>query len=60
MTTYTRQNKKPKPVTVQQRIDQFRRDMKELGFDIRVQQGNGRYSPLVSVEAWPKREGEAA
>lgn len=60
MNTYRKQSRKPKPLPAEQQVELFKRGMKELGYDVDVHRGSGRYSPALTVSLWPKRKEKAS
>lgn len=58
MNTYKHQSRQPKPLTAQQILDRFKRDMQALGYAVDIDHGSGLYAPLVQLNVWPKQEGK--
>lgn len=56
MNTFKRQSKQPKPATVQEIIQRFKRDIEAAGMNAEAVYSLGSpYTPVVSIEIWPKK-----
>ena len=57
---YRKQSKQPKPLTMQQVLARFKRDMREMGYSVDETRGNGRYAPALSLQMWPSMDKKEA